>query len=268
MENAAGPRDGYFVDPTNLIQFDNAQSFIKCVSDCISDDTIWNLLDKTRTILKATIANAGSIWYPNFPVEWRIITVDADTTDVVLEHLTPGRYVSFEIVNLRDVREERNVHASVFASLETAWNTVVAGGTPAAHHGKEWGYATLGSLPRPYPFQNNAMANRFYSSATRSAFISVMNSYDPTGVFRAGEGLRLLGLVSTKFDTRNFGQESSQFPGCTTWGNSWCFSGCCNKDNIFVNFNQCTEKKSGLFGKCYTKCQCTGGRNCILGICL
>lgn len=272
LNNAVNVRDGYFIDPRGIVQFDNAQTFVKCAGDCITDNTIWSLLGQTRTLLKNIISTPGAPWYPTLPVEFRIVNVGA-SGDMLLEHLAPGRWVSFEIVNMKDRARELDEQAPTFAQLEFLWNQVGSVGA-AAHHGKEWGYGSVGSLPRPYAFQDATKSNRFYSSATRSSFIAAMNAYDVSQTFRAGDALRLLGLSTIRYEPRVYGWENSQGSqtDCDTFGASDCLTGCCF-NNIFTildsHYQKCTDARIPRWkGFCWLSCQCVSGASCVAGLCI
>lgn len=258
----SGPRDAYFISPGNLVIFDNVQTFIKCVTDCVADGIAFQAVTAARTVLKTAIAASGN-WMPTLPCEFRFVDVSANT--LVLEHLAPGRYISMECVNLRAVNGEQNYHGPFWQQIEDAWRTITSGGAPEGHHGKEWGMGPLGALPRPYPFQMASDVSAFYTSATKSAFIAAMNAYDAQGVFRAGEGLRLLGLSSVTFDAREY-----HGGDCSTFKDAGCINGCCCQNILGCwtqSYNKCTDTKRGFLKLCSMNCECASN-NCWAGLCL
>ena len=175
--------------------FNQLQIFAKCASDCIQDDLLWNLLDGTRTFLQNVINPASfSTWFPTLQTEFRIVNISADT--LVLEHLSPGKWVSFEIVNIQEQTIYANKHLTYFYQLEQVWKSKAVYGY-SVHHGKSFGTGVYtapsgAALSQYYAFQDTARTQNVYSASVRSAFLAAMSNYDPTGVFRAGFALEML----------------------------------------------------------------------------
>ena len=162
---------------------------------------------------------------------------------MTLEHLQPGRYVA---VSMTDIRVPGKTVQSVqekLAALQQVWDDY-SGGTMLGHHGKHYGNGPVGELDGVFPYQDEAFAARFYSSGVRSDFIDLMLTYDPNGIFAAGEGAFLLGISGNKFEPRklNFETSSATDTQCKAEGDAECISGCCNQDS-----------KDGLF-QCSAEC--------------
>ncbi len=242
-------RDGFWVSNQGLLPFDQVHIFLKCETDCIADGKMFLILDKTRTFLKEII-DSDSDWYPTLGVEWRLVDI---STDLLLEHLHAGKYISFEIVSIRDIWRHSNVHGRYFQQLENMWMKL---GATRMHHGKSWGYDQLGDLPSPYPFRNESMIEKMYTPAVRAAFLAKMDHYDPMGLFRAGAVMHYLGAAENMFDVRSFHLET-----CSVFGFAQCFEGCCD-----------TSITSDYWGKCFVPKQnskwCSSGCDCRSGRCL
>jgi hypothetical protein len=255
--NKNNQRDGYWVDNNNLVYFAQVQTYIPCATDCINDGTMFTAANAARTVLKNAANNLVDGWQPNLPMEWRIVNIQAGT--LMLEHLNPGKYLSIELVVQQDPNNPTNAYGPFLKQLEDAW--FAAFPNSKGHHGKAWGFGNIGALPRPYPFVTKT--GTFYSTAVRNAFVAKMNQYDPIGLFRLGEGPRLLGLTAVPFDPRSVNGEP-----CDTFDNAQCVFGCCNKQLFSNNFNTCVDQRSNFLGPCQEGCQCnTWAKSCVLGVC-
>jgi hypothetical protein len=248
LEDSLARNDGYFVAPDALIKFDQLHMFVPCVTNCIDDGKMFTAVNASWTYFAGIIADDESNWYPSLALEWRIITIKPGT--LMLEHMAPGKYISLELVNVKDTTPQQ-YHLPYFKQLEDVWYAAFSA-TPGAipiHHGKSWGLSTFGSLANPYPFQNTAMVNGQYSSGVRSAFIAAMNNYDPSGLFRGGEGLRMLGLSSIGYEPRGTHDDKCDV-------DAQCVDGCCT---AFTKM--CYDARNKLPGgeACEAHCMCTSG---------
>jgi hypothetical protein len=93
--------------------------------------------------------------------------------------------------------------------------------------------------------------------AVKNAFIDKMNNYDPTGLFRGGEGLRMLGFSSTvKFEPRE-----SQGDHCDV--DAQCIDSCYTSVT-----KQCIDAVNKLLSGtgCEANCQCQS-RVCFPWVC-
>jgi hypothetical protein len=68
-EAARMPRDGYFLEPNQIPNFNLITSNIQCATDCVDEST--ELLDNSRQFLPRLLEDSSSHWYPNLPLEWR-----------------------------------------------------------------------------------------------------------------------------------------------------------------------------------------------------
>jgi hypothetical protein len=210
------------------------------------------LLDATRTYL-ASVINPGSVstWFPTLPIEWRIINVQANNQ--LLEHLSPGNWVSFEIVNLMDKTTYGAGHLPYFNALERVWKTA-AGPNYRQHHGKSFGTGTYNAALPPYPFQNQSSYMNFYSSTTSSAFLAKMSAYDPNKLFYAGAALEYMSApgYTVRHDPR------------ADYGMS-CYTG--NALECFNSGAQCTANICTSNPMCSAFVPCPSGEVCNMGTC-
>ena len=175
------PRDGYFLEPDQVPNFNVITSNIKCATDCVDEST--EILDISRQFLQQVVNYSSSKWYPNLPLEWRVYTVQPD--EMTLEHLEPGKYVSFDLLTLR-VGSDGLSSSRFLMALQEKWYKMYP--DAAIHHGKGYGYQNLagyGSSEDAVQYQNNAILDSVYNESVRVAFQEKMKLYDPTGTFAA-----------------------------------------------------------------------------------
>jgi len=250
-------RDGYFIPSDNLIPFNQLYIYAKCVTDCINDNLLFHMIDNTRTFLQNVINPASlSSWFPTLQVEFRIINIQSGT--LTLEHLSAGKWIGFEIVNIAENTIYSNHHLTYFYNLEQIWkNTAnVYGQGFALHHGKSWGTGPYSGMSPQYyfPFQNTSQTQNVYSSAVRSQFLSTMANYDPNALFAAGQALEMLNYpgYSVKFDPRkSMGARclSGQDAECADSG-AVCMANTCNVSPICSVFFPCPSGTTCDWGTC------------------
>jgi len=225
----------------------------------------------------AAVAN----WFPTLPVEFRILTVQAGT--LVLEHLSPGRWVSFEMVNIAEQTIYTDAHLTYFYELEQIWKAHAPYGY-RQHHGKSFATGPYTGLPRPYPFQNATQTSwrNFYSASVVSAFTGLMAAYDPHGVFRAGAGLEFMGYpgYTTHYDPRHdLGDRclSGLAAECYQPGASCIANTCemptpcsafvpCPSPTMYCNLGVCEDTAMPYAHPCNANQQCASGA-CCAGYC-
>ncbi len=263
------PRDNYSYS-TSATFNNQIECHFACKQDCISDGTLFALMDVTRTYIRR-IAESDRR-FPYIPVTWRFLTVASDDV-FILNYLPAGRYIGMEVTVPRDANKRDEPFSPYLRDLEGIWNnlSMQRNGRPLVYHiQKEYGHANIPGLPQPYPFRSDATANAFFTPAQRSRFLTVANQYDPDGVFRAGELARLLGVSDVKFEPRRGNQEESQgaSTGCKTFRNPECLSSCCCRSVFFCfdGFNKCTVSGLPRGRTCKTGCSCSSGR-CLFGRC-
>jgi hypothetical protein len=248
--NAALPRnDGYFIPPDGLTKFNQLHFFVPCITNCIDDGRMFTTVNASWSFFRDVINNPSSTWFPTLALEWRIITIKPGT--LLLEHMIPGKYISLELVNIQDTTPQQ-YYLPYFKQLEDTWYASIGAirGQIPIHHGKSWGLDYVSGLTNPYAFQNSAQISNTYTTAVKNAFIDKMNNYDPTGLFRGGEGLRMLGLSSTvKFEPRG-----SQGDHCNV--DAECIDSCCTSVT-----KQCIDAVNKLASGvgCEANCQCQSG---------
>lgn len=255
-QQAQMPRDGYFLEPDQVANFNVITSNIPCASDCVDEST--ELLKMSREFLRQITNNPYSNWYPNLPLEWRVYTVQPN--EMTLEHLTPGKYVSADLLALR-VGSDGLASSRHLMALQEMWRERFPG--TAIHHSKGYGYQRLPGYGHPgdaVQYQNDEVLDSVYSLEVRKAFKAKMQQYDPTGVFAAGSFLRLLGMTDDKFTPKQYNGD-----GCFEWGDNDCISGCCDKV-LFDSVNHvCLPIGKGLNEECSETCECSPGLSCRLG---
>jgi len=170
-------RDGYYVVPNEAMKFNNLQTFIKCREPSLCLHEQFEALTRTRQILLHESNDFDQL--PMFVVEWRLVKIERDT--LVLEHLSPGTWISFEIVTLGSPA----VDYDVYSKLERAWQGV--GEEFGVHHGKAFGFRDTKRFPTGF-----AELGRIYSADVKDRFRSLMAEYDPEGLFASGAAMEML----------------------------------------------------------------------------
>lgn len=279
------PRDGFILLPDGAFFSDNVEAQVPCPGDCITDGTLYGLMDVTRKYLRKVQPKAKH--FPTGPISIRLITVKNEHS-FELNNFRKGRYIMFEAISFRDTTNQAETNNKYFAELERRWNRFTRqnfrlhnrrkgwrGGHRRRqnfyHTGKQWGWGRVRNLPEPYAFQDDRAASRFFTQHQRRNFLRHARRNDPKGVFSAGELPRLLGISSVKFDPRRTSQEESQGSPtfCSTFGNAACLSGCCCRNELLCagGFQQCTVGGLTSGKVCKDDCSCRS-RVCRRGKCL
>jgi len=250
------PRDGYFLEPDQVPKFTLIASNFPCVSDCVDEST--EIFEISRNFLIQVKNDASSKWYPNLPLEWRVFTVEPD--EMTLEHLTPGKYLSFELSALR-AGKDGLAPSRYLMALQEQWRERYP--DAAIHHGKGYGYQNLpgyGSPEDAVQYQNDDILDSVYTRAVREAFKQKMLQYDPTGTFAAGSFLRLLGMTTDKFTPKQYVGDQ-----CLDFGNDDCISGCCDRVFFSAINNVCLPTGKNANESCSETCECLPGLSCKWG---
>jgi FAD/FMN-containing dehydrogenase len=251
------PRDGYFLEPDEIPNFNVITSNIKCATDCVDEST--EILDISRQFLQQIVNDSNSNWYPNLPLEWRVYTVQPD--EMTLEHLEPGKYVSFDLLALR-VGADGLASSRFLKSLQEKWYEMYP--NAAIHHGKGYGYQNIvgyGSSEDAVQYQNDVILDSVYNGSVRVAFQEKMKLYDPTGTFAAGSFLRLLGLSDIKFTPKQYNGDK-----CFDFGDHDCISDCCGTTFFSSVNNVCVMGESKTLNEaCSAPCECIPGLKCDWG---
>ena len=268
----ASPRDGYGYTTGQTFFSDQMEGHFRCkTDDCIKDGTLFGVMNATRTFIMKWSKNDRRL--PSNPISFRFMKVKS--TDVfILNTLPKGRYISLEFTVPRFLGDRSEPFTPYLQGVENTWRkfSLEHCKTKLQYHtGKEWGYGNIPNLPRPYPFQSDRIALDFFTERQRKKFLGFAYSYDPDGVFRAGELARMLGISKVRFDPRHTSKEETQASAtsCRAFGGAECLSQCCCK-NIFScsskKFRQCTVSGRQTSEKCAVDCNCASGK-CRSGKC-
>lgn len=175
---------------------------------------------------------------------------------MLLEHLEPGRYLALE--NMALLVNNDYEYSAYYRQLEDIWFGLFPG---TIHHGKAYGYGPIDGLSTAespdieFPFQNDDILDSVYTEEVRSAFLEKMQYHDPSGTFRAGSVLRMLGVTEKKYTPKQFAGDR-----CENFQNDQCLSGCCNIIwGPAVDTCRSIDKAAGE--RCSTDCECASG-NC------
>lgn len=245
--------------PNDTIKFNQVYLSIQCVSNCIADKTLFSIVDATRTYLKRVIADDESEWYPSMVIEWRVLKIEEGTQ--LLEHLDPGFWIAFEMLNIIDTLEAEP-HAKYFGELESLWRST-APRKVKLHHGKAHAYSPVEGSDyangRSFPFQNTTFLDQTYNDSVKQAFVEQIERYDPDGLFRAGALERLLDLSNVTFDPRIAN-------GLSCHANEDCSSRCCC-NHFFCSFpltkmNTCLQPSHTPGHICAADCECAAPLKC------
>lgn len=251
------PRDGYFLEPEQIPNFNVITSNVPCASDCVDEST--ELLAVSRDFLKQVASDSGSVWYPNLPLEWRVYTVNPD--EMTLEHLLPGKYVSIDLLALR-AGDDGLASSRYLKALQDKWLEMYP--DTAIHHAKGYGYQNLPGYGNPedaVQYQDDNILDSVYNLTVRTAFTEKMEQYDRSGTFAAGSFLRLLGLTPDKFTPKQYVGDK-----CFDFGNDDCISGCCDTTFFSLINHLCLAGSSkGLDEACHESCECSPGLTCKFG---
>ena len=218
-----------------------------------------DIFEATRSFLQEVLADKHATWYPVFPLQWRMFQVGQD--EMVLEHLSQGAYLSIEVVAAGADENDSGSYSTYFRRLEDMWRDMYPLG--GIHHGKPYGYGSIPGIGDPkvnlFPFQDDDIVESIYSETVRANFIQKMQEYDPSGTFRAGSGLRMLGLTDKKYTPKQFVGDS-----CELFQDGQCISGCC-QSSVFLD-DQCIPARQKKTGEsCNADCECmvdTSGDPC------
>jgi FAD/FMN-containing dehydrogenase len=66
--NSNAQRDGYWVAIDNIVYFKQVQTYIPCITDCITDHVMFNAVNAARGILLSAANNILDAWQPNLPL--------------------------------------------------------------------------------------------------------------------------------------------------------------------------------------------------------
>jgi hypothetical protein len=237
-----GPRDLYFLGDAGIPTFDTVNYLVPWTHRA-------QALIQTRTILQAVINNGGSNWYPNLPVEFR--AVDVGSSGNTYETLAPGRYLSIEAINIRDMFINNNEFAVTFEALEDAWKALSV--NKGQHFGKGHSYAPVSGMIGEYPFVDTSIINNVYTTAKKAAINGVTNFYDSAGDLVAGGAYRFWGNPNNAYQPKYLNGEESR-PS----GNGQCISGCAC-DNILTcggRTNECVASNKPKNAYCDVDCEC------------
>ena len=256
-DNVATVRDGFFVPPTDVPRVEILFYSVKCDDSaaipCL--DEIMKLLDHSRTFLLDVFENGPGDWYPHLLLEWRLFDVKAD--EMTLESLSPGTYLGWEKLSL--LVDDDVLYSKYHKQLEDDWRAMYPGG--GVHVGKAYAYGPVPGINGgglEFPFQDESILDSVFSAATKSDFISKMNDHDPSGVFKAGSMLRLLGINDINYTPKQYNGDS-----CEAFGDAECLSDCC-RTPIFSK-DYCVAKSKNPDDSCVSDCECvvnTSGNPC------
>lgn len=258
-------RDLYYVDSGTTLKFYQLYASIQCVTNCIDDGVIFNMLDAMRNFYHRLEANVNKeTWFPTMVMEFRLI--DCQPGAQLLENMDPGLWLGFEIITSAIVNQAIS-HLKYFEEIEQLWYSV-APRKVNIHVGKAYAYAPTKDNymnGTPFPFQNATILDNVFNQSVKDAFLGEMNSHDPDGLFRAGALLRLLNQSDVMYSPR--GGE-----GATCFTNKNCVSNCCCiKGNDFCDVpltlqNTCLDVVTPKGQSCGFDCQCASGK-CVSSVC-
>ena len=220
-------RDGFWLNPEDVPRTVTLYMSVHCEpsSDgspiCLNE--IITLLEMTREISMEIINGDDSKWYPDLPADWRLFQVGAN--EMTLEHHKPGTHVGFEYHALK--RESDPAYNNYLKQIEDRWRNSFPEGS--IHHGKQFGYGATkkkkyeGNNDMAFsPYQNDDILDAVYTENVKLTFLEKMTKYDPKGVFRAGNALRMLGISELKDAPRGSAVlDSVQSFSSVGMGNEW-----------------------------------------------
>jgi len=238
-------RDGAYVPNDQAPNINLAHLFIPCETDCV-DETV-DLFKQSRDFAK-DIIDGFSDWYPTLPLDWRVITVQSD--EMLLENLSPGKWLSWEYFTLSvdgDTTEN-----NYLKQLEDMWRNSYP--DAQVHLGKTYAYGSVAGVGK-FPFQDDSVLDNIYTQAVKENFKASMDKYDPSGTFRAGSVLRLLGETSSKYTPKQYIGDS-----CEADEDAECINGCCDFQwNIFVE-DTCQRNDKSKNERCGRSCECASNK--------
>ena len=203
---------------------------------------------------------------------WRVFQIKTeDIGQMTLEHLTqPGYYIGAEVQTVRLFTPQyRKNYTYYFQQIEELWRTTFNTTTyNNNHHGKAYAYGKvdIANSNEYIPFQNDTIINSMYSDDVKTKFINLMNELDPTGVFRAGSVVRMLGLSTDKYSIQQYNNDTCYYPNV----DATCYSSCCSRQYVKgLRFRLspssyiCKPRLNQTFNTvCTSDCDCIAGMKC------
>jgi len=187
-ENNRTRRDLFFVPASSLGTFKQLYCSIQCEADCVTDGTMFAIVNATRTWLRKQLVSPNAGFYQSMAFEWRIITARPGTQ--LLEHLEPGKWLGIEIITAHSVGHVPQ-SSSFLYDLEQIWlrNAPLK---VRMHHGKASAFGYVANTGQVEPYANRAALDSMYTEDVKAAFKAKMNEYDPAGIFRGGDMMKQL----------------------------------------------------------------------------